>query len=180
MTTLYLSGPDIFSPNAWDIAESKKEICERYGMTAMSPFDLEGGRPFDGGKEQAKSHYDACRELLDTCDGLVANVSPFRGPSMDSGTAYEMGLAHGLGKPVVAYSLDTQSYVDRLRQLHAAFESPLQSVQGHFHAPDGLIVENFDLHDTLMVASAASSSGVPLVEDFESAVRWIRRLIQEN
>jgi len=117
---------------------------------------------------------------MKSCDGLIANVSPFRGPGLDGATAYEMGFMHGLGKPVASYTLDRQDYAARMITLHAAFDAPLEKVQEHFRAPDGLLVENFGLGDSLMPAGAANSSGITQSHDFEGAVRWIRRLVFDD
>ncbi|MEK9679354.1 MAG: nucleoside 2-deoxyribosyltransferase [Rhodospirillaceae bacterium] len=177
---IYLSGPDLFHPDGWDIAEKKKEVCHRYGLEGVSPFDLPDGRPFDGTAERARTVYADCVELMKNCDGLIANVSPFRGPSLDGATAYEMGFMHGLGKPVASYTLDRQGYAARMIKLHTAFDVPLEPVQDHFRAPDGLLVENFGLGDSLMPAGASSASGVVQSQDFEGAVRWIRRLVLDD
>ena len=54
------------------------------------------------------------RRLIDSCRALLANVTPFRGPSADVGTAWEMGYASGQGKPVVAYSDDLSVYREKV------------------------------------------------------------------
>ena len=43
-------------------------------------------------------------ELIRSCRLLIANLTPFRGPSADVGTAYEIGFARALKLPVYAYS----------------------------------------------------------------------------
>lgn len=96
---------------------------------------------------------------------------------MDGAAAFEMGYMLGQGRPIAGYSLDQQDYAARLINLHDAFDAPLAKEREHFRAPDGLLVENFGLGDSLMLATAA---GVTLAPDFESAVRWIRRLVGED
>ena len=40
---------------------------------------------------------------MDKAHFIAANMVRFRGPSMDVGTAFEMGYMRGAGKPVYAY-----------------------------------------------------------------------------
>jgi len=41
---------------------------------------------------------------MDRSDAIVANMTPFRGVSMDAGTAFEMGYMAAKGKPVLGYT----------------------------------------------------------------------------
>ena len=43
---------------------------------------------------------------------------------------------------------------------------------------DGLSVEDFGLADSAITAGAALTAGAPIAEDFEAAVRWLRRLLR--
>ena len=179
MFRVYLSGPDIFLPNSKDIDNNKKAICERYGMAGVSQLDMAGDRLFNGDAKMAGEIFDQCRELITNCDLLIANMSPFRGPSLEAGTALEMGLMLGLGKPVLGYSLDKEDYAARLMTLHDVFELPLNETSGDLQAPDGLVVENFGLSEGALVTGAMQAAKIPISEDFESAVRWGRRLLAD-
>jgi nucleoside 2-deoxyribosyltransferase len=83
-------------------------------------------------------------ELMDSCDLMIANLTPFRGPSMDVGTAVEIGYMHGRGKPVFGYTNVAADYADRV-------------------APDGFLVESFGLVDNLMVEGPVHASGTMVV-----------------
>ena len=49
---------------------------------------------------------------------MLANLEPFRGSEPDSGTAFEVGYALALGKPVYAYLSDAgASRRERLARL---------------------------------------------------------------
>jgi nucleoside 2-deoxyribosyltransferase len=42
-----------------------------------------------------------CMEpIIRNCDGMTVNLTPFRGPSADAGSAYEMGFMRALGRPM--------------------------------------------------------------------------------
>ena len=85
----------------------------------------------------------------------------------------------GFGRPVVGYSLAGDSYTDRLMKLHHVFELPLSEDGDNLQAPDGLLVENFGLAEGALISGALQSANMPISEDFESAVRWGRRLLSD-
>jgi nucleoside 2-deoxyribosyltransferase len=42
---------------------------------------------------------------------MIVNLTPFRGPSADVGSAYEMGFMRALGRPIFAYSHDARPFL---------------------------------------------------------------------
>ena len=39
MTRVYLAGPDVFLPDAFEIGRRKIELCTRHGLTGLYPLD---------------------------------------------------------------------------------------------------------------------------------------------
>ena len=95
------------------------------------------------------------------CDAMIVNLTPFRGPSADVGSAYEMGFMRALGRPVFAYSNDARPFLDRV----AAFcgETLRRRPTGEHEDPDGMAIEAFALHDNLMLAGAVADPGACLI-----------------
>ena len=92
-----------------------------------------------------------------TCDALIANLTPFRGVSMDSGTAFEVGFMRALSRPVLGYSNvvgDYKARADAYRGLLIGLPDA--------DAPD-VDVEDFGLEENLMIAVAITQSGASLV-----------------
>jgi nucleoside 2-deoxyribosyltransferase len=174
---IYLAGPDIYHPQALDIMERKKNVCARYGLEGVVATDFLAGIQFSGVPAAAPRLYRERAKVIKECDGLIANMTPFRGTSIDPTTALEMGMMEGLGRPVVGYTLDPTNYADRIRRLHEEIEEPVVQAGARLVSPDGITIEDFGLADTVMIAGAALSSGAPISSDFESAVRWTRRLL---
>ncbi len=146
MPRLYLAGPDVFREDAARRGAELKALCERAGAVGVFPLDNDGLA--DG--DQPAAIREACMATLRRCDAVVANMTPFRGPSMDPGTAYEMGAAAALGILVVGYTDDPRPYLDRV-----AAAMPLRREDdGTFRDLGGLSVEAFDppLVDNLMMA----------------------------
>src|SRR5687767_606714 len=104
MPRIYLAGPDVFLPNATEMGERKKRLCAEYGFQGMYPMDSEadinGLAPREAGLHIGRLNHNMIRE----CDVVVANITPFRGPSADVGTVYEMGYGAGLGLVICAYT----------------------------------------------------------------------------
>jgi nucleoside 2-deoxyribosyltransferase len=174
---IYLAGPDLCYPQAESMTADKKAICEMYGLEGIAPSDMEQRFTPVHRPDAGLASYRSTVDLLTRCDGLVVNMNPFRGPSMDVGAAFEMGYMTALGRPVVGYTADQQDYAARLTRLHEVFDNPLQDHGDHYCTPDGLKVENFGLTDNYLVSGAALAGSTAITEDFESAVRWVRRLM---
>lgn len=102
---VYLAGPDVFRPNPKAWAEKAKAICAEHGLIGVFPLDNELPWPPGVSKPQMAAMIRAANiDLIKSCDMVIANVSPFRGPNADDGTAWEMGFAEALGKPVIGWT----------------------------------------------------------------------------
>jgi nucleoside 2-deoxyribosyltransferase len=95
--------------------------------------------------------------IMRTCDAAVVNLTPFRGPSADVGTAYEMGFMRALGRPIFAYSNDDRSFVDRVGAYCAGHVRVRPT--GEHEDFDGMAIEPFGLHDNLMLVGGVIASG---------------------
>ena len=148
---IYLAGPDVFLENALDIAGQKKDLCAKYGCTGVFPLDnvveFAGRELHDIGMDIYLKNI----ELMDKCDAVIANMTPYQGVGMDTGTAFEMGYMRGVGKPVYGYSNVAENFTTRQRD---AFDYFVDG-DGHARAKDThMMLENFDFVDNLMMAGA--------------------------
>src|SRR5690242_19069144 len=101
---IYLAGPEVFLPDPVSVGIKKRQLCARYGFDGK--FPLHASLNLEGLTTKLKGYAisAANEELIRSCQLLVANMTPFRGPSTDVGTAYEMGFARALNMPVFAYT----------------------------------------------------------------------------
>ena len=98
MTAAYLAGPDVFLPEARQWAERKKAICARHGLIGVSPLDPLPDQPSDWAALPEWQRIALRNETqIRGCDAMIANLTPFRGPSADVGTVYEVGFVRALG-----------------------------------------------------------------------------------
>ena len=114
MKTIYLAGPDVFFPNAKMHFEALEARCAALGLKGVRPSDggmsqllepaRQGSDEVVTGDDLAERIYRANVALIRDCDGLLANLIPFRNAlEPDSGTVFELGMAVALGKPVAAF-----------------------------------------------------------------------------
>ncbi|MFG1298945.1 nucleoside 2-deoxyribosyltransferase [Xanthobacter sp. V3C-3] len=156
---LYLAGPEVFLDDAREIGRRKRELCARYGFTGLYPLDGEPTLDAAGGPGSGEI-FLANVDLLRAADAVLANLTPFRGISADPGTAFEVGFAFALGKPVAAYS---NLPGELLHRAHAAI-GPAGDAATATLLADGLHVEDFGHFDNLMLAEALIASRLPVIQ----------------
>ena len=152
---IYLAGPDVFLPDAVEIGRRKLEICARHGLTGIYPLDC-GIDP--AAADLSLQIFKGLETMMERCDAIIANLTPFRGAGADPGTVYELGYMAARGKLCFGYSNDPADYAERVRRL-----TTVEPCDGRLVDADGLTVENFGLNDNLMMMHALDVHGAPLV-----------------
>ena len=152
---IYLAGPDVFLPDAVEMGRRKVDICRRHGLIGRYPLDNIVDRAAEDASLQI---FKANEAMMDACDAIIANLTPFRGPGADAGTVYELGYMAARGKFCLGYSNDASLYADRVRRL-----TEVASQDDRLADADGLTVEDFGHRDNLMMIHALDLHGAPLV-----------------
>jgi nucleoside 2-deoxyribosyltransferase len=162
---VYLAGPDVFLPDAVNIGRLKVSLCERYGLQGLFPLDNEIQSAAGDASLQI---YRGNVSMMDEAEAIVANLTPFRGPSADVGTVFELGYMAGRGKLCLGYSNDPKPYADRVaRSIRLEKQS-----DGRLIDSNGLLVEDFSLIDNLMIVHTLDTHGYPLVRPEGPADVW--------
>lgn len=138
--TIYLAGPDVFRPDALTHGQALKALCAEFGHRGLYPLDHTVPEGLKGAAA-ARWICQANCALIRQADVVLANLHDFRGHEPDSGTAFEVGYAAALGKPVWAYLADTR---------------PLRLQLGGAQDAQGWTVEDFGLPRNLMLAASAT------------------------
>jgi nucleoside 2-deoxyribosyltransferase len=146
MRRIYLAGPEVFLPNARELGDAKKAICTEHGFLGRYPLDAaSNGAPAPAlAPTDGHTIFRHCIEMMEGCDLIVANMTPFRGPSMDVGTAVEIGFMFALGRPVFGYTNVVDDYALRV-------------------TADGWQIEEFGFADNLMCEGPVFESGGSIV-----------------
>ncbi len=155
MRSIYLAGPEVFLADAAAMGRRKKKLCENYGFLGLFPLDAELS-PREG-EALSRSIFEANAAMIRGCEGLIANLTPFRGASADAGTVFEVGMGFALGKPIFAYTNVAGAYAAR------CVENWPDAQGTGLLAADGLSVEDFGLFDNLMIAEALRAQGRDVV-----------------
>jgi nucleoside 2-deoxyribosyltransferase len=162
---IYLAGPEVFLRRPHETGDAKIAICARHGLDGKFPLD--SGLDLSGltVRERGYAIFRANEAMIAGCDALIANMTPFRGPNMDAGTAFEIGFMRALGKPVFGYSNVADLLFDRVaksdRKGFKRRKIPLPGMV--FEDSHKLGVEQFGFVDNLMIDAAIHESGATVV-----------------
>jgi nucleoside 2-deoxyribosyltransferase len=154
---VYLAGPDVFAADALAIGRRKKELCAIYGFEGLFPLDNDVP-PAEAGRD--RKIYRACVSMLQLADFGIFNLTPFRGPSADVGTVFELAMMIALGKPAFAYTNASADLLERVGRLEPiAFDAASESWRDAAQQ----LVEDFGNADNLMIDAALVEQGHPIV-----------------
>jgi nucleoside 2-deoxyribosyltransferase len=168
----YLAGPEVFLADAEAVAAAKKAICAAHGAEGVFPTDHRADPATDSAAAEHMRLYLRNEAHIHACDAVIANLTPFRGPSADPGTAYEVGFMRALGRPVFGYANVARRFAARtLAHLGPAAR---RRADGSWEDSEGMALEDFDLFDNLMLDCGIAASGGTLVvqEVADPAARW--------
>jgi nucleoside 2-deoxyribosyltransferase len=87
----------------------------RHGLIGVFPADEEEAcDPAMPLAEQGLAISRAMEQVMQGCDAMIVNLTPFRGPSADVGSASEMGFMRALGRSIFAYTNDSRPFFERV------------------------------------------------------------------
>jgi nucleoside 2-deoxyribosyltransferase len=154
LPSVYIAGPDLFFDEYEHFMEEITRICADIGLTPVFPADAPG-----------KSSVEIFRgniERIRSSEALVANLEPFRSyTEPDSGTAFEVGYAEALGKPIGLWipaneNIPHRARVERNIGVRAGKDGRPVCLWG------GCLVEDFDSPVNLMLGNVARVFSSPL------------------
>ena len=154
ISSIFLSGPDLWFPDAEALAERKRALCAAAGYVGVTPFDgvLVETEPSEA---MAREIYADNIARLKGCDAVIANLTPWRGPNCDPGTAFEMGYASALKKPVFAYMNVSDEDDADLRGRVEMHQGLSVLPDGKLRDDQGCEIEDFGLPENLMLWAEA-------------------------
>jgi nucleoside 2-deoxyribosyltransferase len=169
---VYLAGPDVFLPDPRARGAALKRVCARHGLSGVFPLDALEREPEEW-IGLAEPHRIALRNEahLRAADALIANLTPFRGPSADVGTVFELGFMRALGRPVFGWSTGHADFSARTRAFLG--DAAARAADGVWRDGEGMALESFGCLDNLMIDGAVvASGGVLEVAELSGENRW--------
>lgn len=151
MKKVYIAGPDVFRSDAAGYFAYVRDYALSFNLQALIPLDNEAPVSNSEGT-LSKNIYEANLKMIRDCDLVIANITPFRGVSLDPGTAFEIGYAKSLGLRVIGFTHDGREYKQRV-------PNP---------APSHPSVEDFGLIENLMIQHSCDG----IWRSIESAIQW--------
>lgn len=145
---IYFAGPNVFHPLVKEMESEIVQLSKDMGFTALIPGDSGINWNNPDKKEIAREIFAINLEHLDNCDGVIANVTPFRGACVDDGTAWEIGYAHARKVPIVTYGsgpATTGEIIESVSGVDPSFENPRRDLKG-------FLIEEFGFHNNLMIS----------------------------
>lgn len=171
MIELYLAGPDVFVRDVPAVATTKRSICARHGFVGVFPSDLARPQPELAPVAQGLAIYDALERGMRDCDAIVADLTPFRGPSMDVGTAFEVAYMHALGRPVFGYSDADTPFAERVAAHFGGRTA--RRADCTLEGADAYAIEEFAMHENLMLDGCVRRSTGVLVTGADAFERCV-------
>jgi nucleoside 2-deoxyribosyltransferase len=169
-----LAGPEVFLPDASRILNQKKEMCAKNGFEGVCPFDVEADISRLPKSKAGIQIGQNNENLIRSCDIVIANLTPFRGPSADVGTAYECGFARALGLLVFGYTHTTSQFF--ARTVAWLKESVRKGKDEQYRDAAGMAIEDFDLSDNLMIPAGIAGSGGKVIVARAPKSKWFTEL----
>ena len=164
LNTLYLAGPDRHYPDAEALIARKRALCADDDRIARLAGD-EVALSVLTGELQAREMYAGALANLRASDGVIANLTPWRGPGCEPAAAFEVGFASALGKPVLAYiNLDEEADAD-YRSRVEAWVGASPDVAGVWRDANACVVEDLDLPESALLWAEARRMYVIVTPD---------------
>jgi nucleoside 2-deoxyribosyltransferase len=174
-----------------------KAILRDHGIKGVAPVDnqsnLKGVSP---GKDLNEAIYKADVEIMNSVDGAIFDISPFRrGTEMDTGTAFEVGYCRSLGIPMTGWTTQQVFYPEYVsgyvrerygRGLLEDLEETSGAKSGGARDLDGILVHSLGLYQNLMVQMAIETSGGNVHSNtswktaFVNAATQLARILKEK
>lgn len=159
---VYLAGPDVFLPQPRERGETLKRVLAGFGLVGVFPLDpppVAADADLPRGLRIAAAN----EAHIASCAALIANLTPFRGPSADPGTVFELGFARARGLRLWGWTNVATPFATRTRAWAG----------GGVHDRDGMAIEEECPRDNLMIEGAILAAGGRVeVENVAPARRW--------
>jgi nucleoside 2-deoxyribosyltransferase len=167
---IYLAGPMVFYPDSDRVFRAMKEIMSQYHLDGVAPIDnQETLKRLKPGRALGMAIYIADAELMNTVDGAIFNIDPFRrGTEMDPGTAFEVGYCAARDLPMAGWTTDERFYPKKVHDFMSdVFHLSLTETSSNVHGAtsgtlrdaDGMLVHSEGMFQNLMIEMAIEKGG---------------------
>ena len=150
---IYLAGPSVFFANASFRRSAFEAMCRSHGVDPVWPVDddrLEAKGL--SGRELGKAICLGNLAAILGSEAMVADITPFRGPHCDPGTAFEVAYAVARGIPVFAFTEAVAADGGVMRLIDRVWCE--RAPGGEWRDAHGHLVEDFGMAENLMIGAS--------------------------
>jgi len=153
LASVYLSGPERWLPDSEALVARQHALCAAAGVEVKVADAAMVEQ--DGSEAMARELYANALASVRDADAVIANLTPWRGPSAHPATLFETGFASALGKPVFAYmNVGDEADAEYAERVGATVGVVLGE-DGVLRDADNTVVEDFGLPETIMLWAEA-------------------------
>ncbi|MGN1398492.1 MAG: nucleoside 2-deoxyribosyltransferase [Erysipelotrichaceae bacterium] len=165
----YLADFEMFLPDFPQTIKYWHNLCDKYGLVGYFP-----GEGVAKVKDYSANQSEMWKDICDNdiygvvhCDFLIAQLDNWRGNQPDSGTAFELGLAIALNKPVYGFYTGEKEMILRSSISHFQLADELYDEKGY-----GIENQKYPLDNLFRLVKIADS--------FEGACQLARADFDQN
>lgn len=166
---VYLAGPDVFEQDAIERGQQYVKQAKKRNLVGLFPLD---NKISENHEQPDYEIFRLNKELIDSADYVVANLSDFRGHEPDSGTVWEVAYAFAKDKIVIGYINDNDSMLERIEKKEGVIK------EGEVYLDkNGRHIENFGNPLNLMLQHSIYKV---IHGNIEDALDEVNKHIQKN
>ncbi len=145
---VYLASFERYDSDAKEKFEVMKNICDKYGLIAISPLDdapMVDKVVSDDLYEMTYNQFDHYQQHVRNCDLILANLNNYHGYEPNDDVSFECGMAFQLGKKCFGYVNDIKPMIELV---------PNNGQESGYRDVNDMNVEDFDNPLNLMFGAS--------------------------
>ena len=104
--TIYIAGPECFYVHGYPHWNALRARAEMFGFGVSMPSDNEVKTDHEDLRENAKAIYENCARSMEKTTAIIVDLEYYRGPDVDGGSIFEVGMAYAKGARCYGYTRD--------------------------------------------------------------------------
>ena len=107
--SLYIAGPECFYIDGTERLNAMRRLAEADGFSVSLPNDVPLKLDHEDLRRNADAIFKNCAESMNRSTAILCDLEFYRGPEIDGGSAYEIGMAYARGIRCYGYTRDLRA-----------------------------------------------------------------------
>ncbi|NLI54634.1 MAG: nucleoside 2-deoxyribosyltransferase [Clostridiales bacterium] len=103
---IYIAGPECFYTGGFDQLNAMRRLAEANGFSVSLPNDMPLKLDHEDLRENADAIFQNCADSMNRSTAILCDLEFFRGPEVDAGSVFEIGMAYARGIACYGYTRD--------------------------------------------------------------------------